>query len=130
MPENALPDNERLCRELRGIPVEPRAEVWDLVQQKCRATGKKADRSDLREAVKQAEQRKTLNAYERAAKLLGVSLAVESLTPDFRRRILVELTGIAEQVTMLIASLRSKTLPGALEEETGQSEETEDEAAE
>jgi hypothetical protein len=134
-----LPENERLCRELRGIPIELRAEVWDIVQKKCRATGKKADRGDVQDAVQAVEsdwarldreQRETLKAFQRAAKLLGVSLAVESLTPDFRCRIVVELTGIANQVTTLIASLRSKALPGAVEEGTGHSEETEDEAAE
>jgi hypothetical protein len=60
----------------------------------------------------------------------GSSLGFESLTPDFRRRIVVELTGIARAVTTLIGRLRSKPLPGAVEEETAQSEETEDEAAE
>jgi hypothetical protein len=42
------------------------------------------------------------------------SLGFESLTPDFRRRIVEELTGIPEQVTRLIASLRSDALPGAV----------------
>jgi hypothetical protein len=139
VPETELPENERLCRELRGIPVELRGKVCDIVQKKYRATGKKADRGDVQEAVQQLEsesakldreQRETLKAYERAAKLLRTSLAVETLTSDFRSRIIVELTGIAKQVTTLIASLRSEALPEAVKEGTGHSEEAEDEAAE
>jgi hypothetical protein len=44
------------------------------------------------------------------AKLLGVTLAVESLAPNFRRRLTVELMAIGEQVKLLLTSLNSQAL--------------------
>jgi len=119
VPEAELPENERLCRELRGIPIDLRSEVWDLVKKNCARTGREPDRSDVHKAAKQLEsdsakrdrqQSEILRAYHRVAKLLGVTLAVESLAPNFRRRLTVELMAIGEQVKLLLTSLNSQAL--------------------
>ena len=132
VPEAELPENERLCRELRGIPIDLRSEVWDLVKKNCARIGREPDRSDVHKAAKQLEsdsakrdrqQSEILRAYHRAAKLLGVTLAVESLAPNFRRRLTVELIAIDEQVKLLLTSLNSQALEAITDEK-----ETEDPA--
>jgi tellurite resistance protein len=112
---------ERLVREIRALPQYKQVQVAKAVARIKREKGRVATVVDVQaEAAKidgegeehklQVQQQEVLSGLQKARRGLPRSISYEALTPDFRRRIIVELTGLAEQIHLLIASLKSPTI--------------------
>jgi hypothetical protein len=107
---------ERLVREIRALPQYKQVLVTKAIARIKRQTGRAVTVVDVRaEAAKidgdddriERQQKELLSKFEGMAKGLKVGLSYDTLTDDFRRRLVVSLMSIAESATMLLAALNS-----------------------
>src|SRR5215469_10844944 len=117
--ETELPETERLCREIRQLPPEAQAPVWKSVLRVKREKGRQPTIIDIQEeAVRHInseqtidrQQKEVLQRIESAGRALKIGLSFETLTPDFRRRLIVTLMGIGESIAALLKALDSEAV--------------------
>jgi hypothetical protein len=119
IPQEELPQSERLCREIRLLPPERQAHVWKAVARAAKQAARPPTIVDVQaEAVKeekpsdtiQRQQTELLRKFETASASLKVSVAFDLLEPSFRRRLAAVLAEIAETVTLLIRTLNNPAI--------------------
>jgi hypothetical protein len=137
--EAELPDTERLCREIRALPLEAQAPVWKAVVRAQRDKYRKPTIIDVQEeAVKhvnseatiERQQKEALSKFEGMARGLKVGLAFDVMSDDFRRRVTVTLMAIADSVKVLLAALNSSAVQERVEADTESTEEAESKSGE
>jgi hypothetical protein len=113
--------SERLVREIRALPLYKQAAVAKAVARIKRQQGRAATIIEVQaEAAKidgdedqvkiERQQKEALSKFEGMARGLKVSLAFDTMTDDFRRRLTVSLMSIADSVKVLLASLNSSAV--------------------
>ena len=126
IPETELPETERLCREIRVLPVDSQAPVWKAVMRIKREKGRSPTIIDIQEeAVKhvnssatiERQQKEVLTKLEGMARGLKMGLSFDTLTEDYRRRLTVALMAIADSVKALLAAINSPVVAERVAEE-------------
>jgi hypothetical protein len=131
--EEDLPENERLCRELRKVPLAGRPVVWKAVQEAAKLAGKKPDRGDVKRAAREKAgkdgdletiEEAILDSLRKSKKALKVTIPFDALTDTFRAQLLGLAKAIADEATALMRSVTAK----AVEERVAANGETDEEA--
>ena len=124
VPQEDLPQSERLCREIRLLPQEKMGKAWKAIMRVTKEANRPPTIVDVQaEIVKteeapekvQRQQRELLNKFESVSKALKVSVAVDLLEPSFRLRLAAVLSDIAETVTLLMRVLKNPSVEEAAE---------------
>lgn len=119
VPQEELPQSERLCREIRLLPAEKQAKVWKAVLRIAKEAHRPPTIVDVQaEAVKeenapekvQRQQKELLAKFEGVAKMLKISVTFDLLEPSFRLKLGGVLTEIAETVNLLIRTLKNTAI--------------------
>jgi hypothetical protein len=119
IPQEELPQSERLCREIRLLSPEKQAHVWKAVARAAKQAARPPTITDVQAEVQkeekpsetiQRQQTELLRKFETVSASLKVSVAFDLLEPSFRRRLAAVLAEIAETVTLLIRTLNNPAI--------------------